>query len=107
MGRAREDDQVFLSLLHLRREGRRPRARRPGPAAASGAAPRDERRGPRGGRCIRGTSWFPARRRVMTSLRSILVSCTLVTLVALSPVLSPAQSPPGYSAVTEGRLLNP
>ena len=43
----------------------------------------------------------------MTSLRSILVSCTLVTLVALSPGVLPAQSPMSYSAVTEGRLLNP
>jgi len=43
----------------------------------------------------------------MTSLRSILVTCTLVTLVALSPALLPAQGPPSYSAVTEGRLLNP
>ncbi|HMH52440.1 MAG TPA: methanol/ethanol family PQQ-dependent dehydrogenase [Candidatus Acidoferrum sp.] len=43
----------------------------------------------------------------MTSLRSILVTCTLVTLVALSPAVLPAQSPTSYSAVTEGRLLNP
>src|SRR2546425_9694592 len=99
MGRARQDDQVFLSLLHLRREGRRARDRWPGPAAASGAAPRDERWGPRGGRWIRGTPWFSARRCVMTSLRSILVWCTLVVLVGLSPAVLPAQSPPGYSAV--------
>jgi alcohol dehydrogenase (cytochrome c) len=43
----------------------------------------------------------------MTSLRSILVPCTLVTLVTLSLAVLPAQSSSGYSAMTESRLLNP
>src|SRR5437588_5171895 len=104
MGGAREDDQVSLPLLDLRREGRRACARWSGAAAASGAAAHDDGRCPGGGRRVRGASWVSARRRVMTSLRSMLVTCTLVTLVALSPTVLPAQGPMSYSAVTESRL---
>src|SRR2546428_13630635 len=105
MGGTHEDDQVSLSFPGLRREGCRARSRWPGSAAAPGAAARDDRRCPRSGRWVPGASWLP-RRCVMTSLRSILVWCTLL-LDGLSPAVLPAQSPMSYSSVTEGRLLNP
>src|SRR5439155_16773505 len=101
-----EDDQVSLSLLGLRHEGWRARARGSCSATASGVTAQDRRRGAPRLRSLYRSSRFRTRRRLMTSPRSILVSC-LVLVLGLSPAMLTAQSSMSVSAVTDARLLNP